>query len=100
MSFAKPMNSKCHAIAFLILGLLVSGLVWAGLEEGVAAYRKMDYQAAFREWKPVAESGNPTAQANLANLYEHGFGIQKDLASAALWYRKAAENGHGLAQNN
>jgi len=37
---------------------------------------------------------------NLGVMYETGDGIAKDSTQAAQWYRKAAEQGHALAQLN
>jgi TPR repeat protein len=37
-------------------------------------------------------------QYGLAGLYENGHGVPQDYAQAAPWYRKAAEQGVGLAQ--
>jgi TPR repeat protein len=40
------------------------------------------------------------AQYNLGRAYEKGFGVKKDLAEAANWYQRAAEQGHSDAQNS
>jgi hypothetical protein len=39
---------------FLILCFGWIGKSWAGLSEGVAAYKKGDYQTAFNEISPLA----------------------------------------------
>jgi TonB family protein len=36
----------------------------------------------------------------LGSLYEMGLGAPRDYAQAALWFRKSADQGYGLAQNN
>jgi TPR repeat protein len=33
-------------------------------------------------------------------MYDHGAGVAEDRSAAAAWYRKAAEAGEALAQNN
>jgi hypothetical protein len=33
-------------------------------------------------------------------LYDQGHGVPQDYAQAAIWYRKAAEQGLALAQSN
>jgi len=43
--------------------------------------------------KQAAEEGLAEAQALLANLYREGIGVPKDLATAKVWYRKAAYQG-------
>jgi len=46
-----------------------------------------------------AEQGHPTAQNNLASLYEHGWGVPKNPSEAISWYRAAAEQGDPTACN-
>ena len=47
-----------------------------------------------------AEKGNAQAQFKLAFMYAEGRGVTKDEAQAALWYRKAAGQGHAAGQSN
>ena len=44
--------------------------------------------------------GDVTAQFNLGVCYQDGFGLVRDHAEAAKWYRKAAEQNHAVAQFN
>ena len=73
---------------------------WTVLGGGYQSYLKGDYDAAFREWLPLAELGDVEAQYNLGVLYDEGAGVEQDLAVAADWYRKAAEQGFIDAQTN
>ena len=50
--------------------------------------------------KAAAEAGNPQAQTALGCLYDTGQGVPQDLAVAAAWYRKSAENGYVVGQFN
>jgi cell division septation protein DedD len=88
----------------LALSVLVApdgrGVAWADAADGVAAYRRGDYQAAIREWMPLAAQGDTTALYNLGQLYRLGQGVDKDLALAEQYYLRAAERGHVLAQGN
>ena len=43
--------------------------VGAGPGEGWASYKRGDYAAALREWRPLAVQGNATAQFNVAVMY-------------------------------
>ena len=113
------------------------------LTSGVTAYYNGDYQRAYQFLAPLAEGGEPQAQArvarmlleargtdrnkpraiamfsaalapiqltardglawaqsDLADYFVDGFVIDKDLSSAAFWYRKAAEQGYAPAQTN
>ena len=67
--------------------------------EGLAAFKAGDYEAAFEEWKPLAEAGFPEAQYQLARMYHRGYAVQDD-AEAARLYQLAAEQDHVMAQNN
>lgn len=46
----------------------------------------------------VAERGDPDTQFFVANFYEEGRGVKKDLKQAYEWYNKAANNNHSDAQ--
>lgn len=47
-----------------------------------------------------ARAGNPVAQYKLGYNYYLGHGIAQDYSQAAIWWRKAAEQGYADAQNN
>jgi len=70
----------------------------AGFEGGMEAYRRGDFEAAFREWEPSARAGDPQSLHMLGFLYAKGRGIEKDLAETARLWRRAAEQGHPPAQ--
>jgi hypothetical protein len=81
--------------------LLMANLpTWTILGGGYQSYLKGDYEAAYNEWLPLAKLGDAEAQYNLGVLYDEGAGVEKDLSSAADWYRKAAEQGFMDAQTN
>ena len=86
----------------LILGALIAiGLTmpaFAGLDEGLAAYDRGDYETAYRELAPAAAGGAPGAQYNLARMYLSGEGVARDSAEGLKWLRKAAMAGVGFAQ--
>jgi TPR repeat protein len=60
-------------------------------EDATAAYKRGDYEEAYRLIKPLAEQGYAKAQYNLALTYEYGRGVPQDYAEAVKWYRGAAE---------
>ncbi len=53
------------------------------------------YQAAIKSLKADAESGDFSAQMNLAELYLEGDGTEKYIEKALYWFKKAAENEYG-----
>ncbi|MGF1624007.1 MAG: tetratricopeptide repeat protein [Alphaproteobacteria bacterium] len=72
----------------------------ADLAAGMLAFDQGDYPGALAEWTPLADSGDATAQSLLALLYRTGEGVRRDATTAAIWYRRAAMQGHPYAQYN
>jgi uncharacterized protein len=68
------------------------------LRQGVAAMARQDYAVAVAILSPLAQNGDPAAQAYLGYLYSFGRGVPQDYTQAAIWYRRAAEQGHSGAQ--
>ncbi len=87
------------AAVFLALVLSAPSLA-ANFQAGREAYERGDYVVALKEWRPLAEQGNTSAQNNLGVMYAEGRGVPQDYAEAVRWYRLAAEQGDAGAQNN
>ena len=85
---------------FAILTILIalSGSVWAGYDEAVAAYEEDDYATAIREYRLLAKDGVVGAYTSLGYMYALGEGVDSDMAEAAMWFHKAAEAGSTAAQ--
>ena len=49
-------------------------------------YFSSNYTKAFKYYLFSAERGVPEAQFNVANMYEHGDGVKKDLTQSVRWY--------------
>jgi TPR repeat protein len=89
---------KAGIAALLMLGLALP--VFADLEAAKEAYQRRDYQQALAEFLPLAEQGDSDAQVYAGLMYATGRGTEKDLLTAARWYRLAADQGHRDAQFN
>jgi len=87
-------------IGFVLSLLLAASFSWAGLNEGVQAYKKKDYLRALIEFRSLAEQGNTDALYNLGQMYRLGEGVQQNDAEAVKWYLLAAEKGDADAQYN
>jgi uncharacterized protein len=90
-----------HRRRFLIAGtllLLVPSLSWSSFEAGLDATRHHDYEAALKEFRPLAEKGNAAAQYNMGLFYDKGLGVPQDPEVAAQWYLRAAKQGIPQAQ--
>jgi uncharacterized protein len=81
-----------------LCALLCCNAAVAGLQEGYDALARKDYATAIKEYRPLAERGDPEAQYRIGRLYEFGFGYPKDQAQGIAWVRKAAAQGHVDAQ--
>ena len=61
---------------------------------------RADAGTALQVWLPVAQTQDPEAQNYVGEIYERGMGLAPDYEAAAIWYRRAAEQGHAAAQVN
>lgn len=69
----------------------------AGYDEAVEAYSAGEFTRAFEEALPASEAGDARAQTLVANLYEYGIGVTRDVDMAIRWYEAAAKQGHAGA---
>jgi TPR repeat protein len=88
-------HSKCRGV----LGVFARAHPEAAVERGREAYERGDYAAALKEWSQAAASEDPEASYRLGLLCARGHGVLANLADAAAWYRRAAEEGHAAAQH-
>jgi uncharacterized protein len=84
----------------MLAAVLAAVPAFADFQAGVDAYQKGDYVGAVKEWRPLAEAGDPIAQFNLGLLYLDGHGVPQSVAEAANWFRRAAEQDYTEAQHN
>jgi TPR repeat protein len=68
------------------------------VEAGFTAWQAGDYDAAVRNWRPLADRGDADAQFNLGHAYRLGRGVPQNLTLAEQWYERAARVGHMEAQ--
>ena len=66
---------------------------WAGLGDGLEAFKNQEYAKALREFSLLAEQGDADAQFFLGSLYQHGDGVVKNIAKATPWLQKAVNQG-------
>lgn len=88
-------------IAVVVCGGLAFGaqpVEASSLRQGVAALSRQDFNAASRIFIPLAEAGDPVAQAYLGMMFRTGRGVPQNYTAAAFWYGRSAEQGYGPAQ--
>jgi TPR repeat protein len=81
-----------------MVAVLVETAIAGPLEDADAAYHRSDYATARRITQPLADQGNPNAQANLGLMYHLGQRVPQSYAEALKWFRAAAELGLPRAQ--
>jgi TPR repeat protein len=99
-------STRLSAAATGFAGLLLAslaGLAFIGgaAADGVAgfeAYEKGDYATALKEFLPLAESGQTSAEAAVGQMYFEGKGVKPDMKEAARWLEPAASKGNARAQ--
>lgn len=91
-------STRLFALA-VVLGIMVSSSARAdALGSGSAAFARNDYSTAARLLLPLAERGNPRAQAMIGFMFATGQGLPQAYDAAGYWYRLAAEQGDTTAQ--
>lgn len=78
----------------VFLFVLTAGAGYAQTGDVIAdarlAYIAGDYATALAVLRPAAEAGDPLAQNIMGDAYEDGTGVAPDIATALLWYERAA----------
>jgi TPR repeat protein len=85
---------------FVALLTVVAPADAAPARDAETAWLHGDYATAVRLWQSLAGQGDADAQYNLGVMHENGQGVPANRAEAALWYRKAADQGHVAAQTS
>ena len=92
------MNIYIAVLMLTIFTLPFGTSVLADFQKGLDAYDREDYATALKEWKLLAEEGDPSSQYNLGVMYRMGKGVAQDDKEAARWYRLAAGQGDAGSQ--
>ncbi len=84
------------------VGLVVLVLTTISCEARRAdrAYKRGDYEKAFKEQQYLAEAGDARAQYDLGVMYDRGDGVPQSDEEALKWYKMAAKQGEARAQYN
>ena len=80
---------------FLICTLFTNAWGLTNYERCVEAYLDKDFTNAYHFCK---EEKNSNAQFIIGEMYYNGLGVKEDHAEAAIWFSKAAKQGHVRAR--
>src|SRR5262245_53588415 len=91
--YAAGMTHKLALAASIVC--IVAALQWGAaassdedFRRGLSAFNTGDYPTALRLWRPLAERGEPRAQAGLGFMYHRGHGVAADDREAAQWLER------------
>lgn len=96
MALRFPTLSAALAALVLSLSLIFAFAASASEEEWALEQARIAFERG--DFAKAAELGNADAQVVLGGFYFAGFGVERDEAKAARWFRLAAEQGHARAQ--
>lgn len=95
------MSVNTMRIAIVVFFVFVCGSPsHAGANEGVAAIKRGDYEAAYEEFNVLADAGDTRAMITIGMFFYKGDGFEQDYAKAMDWFVRAFELGNGDAFNN
>ena len=80
--------------------MLSSPVAAQSFAKGVNAVLAGDYAAALKEFMPLAEAGDSSAQTELANMYMKGKGVPQNYKKGFRWFKLAAAQGDRIAQGS
>lgn len=69
-------------------------------KEGLNFFLSKDYVSAEKCFRKAAEQGDPEAQFCLGDMYNNGYGVDKDERKAVALFRKSAEQRFAPSQIN
>ena len=81
------MNKYIAVLMLTIFTLPFGTSVLADFQKGLDAYDREDYATALKEWKILAEEGDPSSQYNLGVMYRMGKGVARNDKEAVKWYQ-------------
>ncbi len=92
-------TSSSLALTLFICAISFQSSMAGPLEDGGAAFAREDFDSADRLLRPLAESGNTTAQAHVGAMeLMGGSGSVDEAREAVAWLTKSAEGGNAVAQ--
>ena len=97
MKYRQWMFAATAAAAIAAVG---AGTASADVRAGIEQWRAGNYEAAIREWRPLAERGDADAQFNIGQAYRLGRGVPADPRTSNMWFERAARQGHAQAEAN
>jgi TPR repeat protein len=93
-----PIKSLSLLVLVAVFYAAGCNTVYADYDKGKAAYDNHKYATAYKEFAPIAKSGDPRAMRILGQMYRHGRGVTADVIKGTTWIHKAASSEFAPAQ--
>jgi uncharacterized protein len=94
----KRLRTVLPLLVALVFGSIAASAADA-VDNAIEAQKRGDYAAAWQLLLPLAEAGDPRAQARVGLYYFGGkMGIAQDHTESFKWFMRAATQGYGVAQ--
>jgi TPR repeat protein len=94
----KDLRSIVPLVAALLFGSVAANAADA-VDNAIEVLERRDYAAAWQLLLPLAEAGDPRAQARVGLYYFGGkMGIAQDHAESFKWFIRSAKQGYGVGQ--
>lgn len=89
-----------HSISNRMMGYIMLGIAAAIMYVTLSSNNDITHSTQFDVWRyqVLANIGVSESQRILGELYEKGYGVDKDMRLSVEWYRKAAQSGNVYAQ--
>lgn len=88
-----------HLAIFSFILLTISSLAAysSQLDEGVRAFERQDYQAAYKRLLPLAENGDGNAQYYIGEMLVGGMGVSSNIDKGVYWLEQSVSNRNHMA---
>ena len=93
-------NKLLLSMAMIVSMSLFSQVSFADNANFGGKSESLSPEEKFAEVKQKAESGSSKDQLVLGRMYHNGTGVAKNDAKAAEWWKKAAAQGNGVAEES
>jgi TPR repeat protein len=94
----KPCLRNLALLALALMALPAGAAVAGPMDDARAAFNHGDAGRGLAIVRPLAEAGDPEAQAQLGLAYSLGMGLKPDSGRARFWLHRAAGQGYGPAR--
>jgi len=83
--------------SFVLLTISPFAAYASQLDEGVQAFERQDYEAAYKRLLPLAEKGDGKAQYYVGEMMVGGMGVSSNIDKGVYWLEQSVSNRNHMA---